>query len=540
MLELERVVKHYRGAGEEVRAVDGVSLAIAPGEMVALHGPSGSGKTTLLLLIAALLKPEQGAIRYDGRDLSSLSENEACDYLMRDVGFIYQSFHLMPRVSALENASMKLLLGGVGMREAQARAVPWLERVGLGERLERTPEELSGGERQRVAIARALAGEPRLILADEPTGNLDSARSREIVELLRSIAHEREAAVLLVTHDLEAAAIADRRCTLRDGRLSEGHSRQRGARAPPHSRPLTTPGVSGLASAPSPSQARALDAALRASSTSTAAACACTPPRSCSPASGWRSPWRSCSRSPSPTTASRARQAKWSTRSSGPRNLQLRARGPDGFDERLLARVEHLPGVKQAAPLLEQTATIVGPNGRRVTVDLAGTDVSLATLDGLAHTLPIAALSPGGIGLSKATAEANWRISPPAPRQRTVSLQLRGTADPLKVDRRARPRSVRRALAGDGGGHAADDACSGSPGCRDGSRASSSQTEPGQRSQPCARSCKRSLADGSRSRRPTRTSRCCARRCARATRRASSSPRSARCSGSCSRSTRCC
>jgi putative ABC transport system ATP-binding protein len=219
-LELERVVKHYHGA-EEVRAVDGVSLRIAPGEMVALYGPSGSGKTTLLLLIAALLAPEQGSIRYAGRDLASLTTNEASDYLLRDVGFIFQSFHLMPRVSAVENAALKLLLGGTGMREAQARAIPWLERVGLSDRLQHTPGELSGGERQRVAIARALAAEPRLILADEPTGNLDSARSREIVELLRAIAHERDAAVLLVTHDLEAVALADRRCTLRDGKLSD-------------------------------------------------------------------------------------------------------------------------------------------------------------------------------------------------------------------------------------------------------------------------------------------------------------------------------
>jgi ABC-type lipoprotein export system ATPase subunit len=221
MLELEGVVKHYHGEGEEVRAVDGVSMTIEPGELVALHGPSGSGKTTLLLLIAALLKTEQGVIRYQGRDLSSLSDNEACDYLKRDVGFIYQSLHLMPRVSALENASIELLLAGIGMREAQARAKPWLERVGLGDRLERTSEKLSGGERQRVAIARALAGEPKLILADEPTGNLDSARSGQIVELLSSIAHERKAAVLLVTHDSEAAALADRRLTLRDGRLSD-------------------------------------------------------------------------------------------------------------------------------------------------------------------------------------------------------------------------------------------------------------------------------------------------------------------------------
>jgi ABC-type lipoprotein export system ATPase subunit len=227
MLGLDGVVKHYRGAGEQVRAVDGVSLAVEPSEMVALLGPSGSGKTTLLLLIAALLRPERGTVRYDGRDLSTLSENQVSDYLLKDVGFIYQNYHLMPRVPAIENASIKLVLGGMGMREAQRRVSPWLERVGLGDRLRCTPDQLSGGERQRVAIARALAGEPRLILADEPTGNLDSARSGEIVELLRSIAHERGAAVLLVTHDAEAAALADRRCTLRDGRLDESHGEER-------------------------------------------------------------------------------------------------------------------------------------------------------------------------------------------------------------------------------------------------------------------------------------------------------------------------
>lgn len=230
MLELEGVIKHYRGTGEEVRAVDGVNLTVEPGELVALLGPSGSGKTTILLLIAALLAPDAGSVRFEGRELSSLNDNEACDYLLRDVGFIYQSFHLMPRVSAIENAAMKLMLGGLGMREAQARATPWLERVGLGDRLDRTPDELSGGERQRIAIARALAGEPKLILADEPTGNLDSARSEEVVALLRSIAHERGAAVLLVTHDAEAAAAADRRCTLRDGKLIHsdiaGHERR--------------------------------------------------------------------------------------------------------------------------------------------------------------------------------------------------------------------------------------------------------------------------------------------------------------------------
>jgi putative ABC transport system ATP-binding protein len=230
VLELEEVVRHYRSAGEEVRAVDGVSLVLSPGEMLAVHGPSGSGKTTLLLLVAALLRPERGAIRYRGVDLSSLSDREASSYLMHDVGFIYQSFHLMPHVSALENAAAKLMFARVGRRAARAQALSWLDRMGMGDRLHRSPEQLSGGERQRVAIARALTGEPGLILADEPTGSLDSARSREVVELLHSLAHERDAAVLLVTHDIEAAAIADRRYTLRDGRLVDGQfGRERSA-----------------------------------------------------------------------------------------------------------------------------------------------------------------------------------------------------------------------------------------------------------------------------------------------------------------------
>jgi putative ABC transport system ATP-binding protein len=221
MLELQGIVKHYQGA-EEVRAIDGVSLTIAPGEMLALLGPSGSGKTTLLLLIAALLRPDAGTIRYQGHDIASLSEREASEYLLRDVGFIFQNFHLMPRVPVLENAARKLLISGMGVRQSQTRALPWLERVGLADRLQHPPEKLSGGERQRVAIARALASEPGLILADEPTGNLDSARSREIVELLGSVARERDACVLLVTHDTDVAAVADRCCTLHDGSLVEG------------------------------------------------------------------------------------------------------------------------------------------------------------------------------------------------------------------------------------------------------------------------------------------------------------------------------
>ncbi len=219
-------MKHYHGENEIVRAVDGVSVRIAPGEMVAVLGPSGSGKSTLLLLIAGLLKPDSGSIRFAGREVSRFSEREASEYLLRDVGFIFQSFHLMPRVTALENAARKLVLSGVGLREARNRALPWLERVGLADRVDHTPERLSGGERQRVAIARCLASEPNLILADEPTGNLDSARSIEVVGLLGEIARDRKASVLLVTHDREAAALADRSFTVRDGKLLEAQTDQ--------------------------------------------------------------------------------------------------------------------------------------------------------------------------------------------------------------------------------------------------------------------------------------------------------------------------
>ncbi|HEX4116504.1 MAG TPA: ABC transporter ATP-binding protein [Solirubrobacteraceae bacterium] len=246
LLELEDVVKHYAAArsgspeaghperlgqtSELVRAVDGISLAVHEGEMVAIHGPSGSGKTTLLLLTATLLVPGRGSIRYRGRSLSSFSEADTSAYLRHDIGFVYQSFQLMPGVTALENATLKLLLDGIGPRKARAQARPWLERLGMGERLAHTSEQLSGGERQRVAIARALVGDPKLILADEPTGNLDSRRSLQTVALLREIAHEQGAGVLLVTHDREAAALADRDYMLRDGRLSpvRGHDADSG------------------------------------------------------------------------------------------------------------------------------------------------------------------------------------------------------------------------------------------------------------------------------------------------------------------------
>jgi putative ABC transport system ATP-binding protein len=222
-LELREVVKHYPcGDGEIVRAVDGVSLSVSAGEFVALYGPSGSGKTTLLLMAAGLLAPDAGSILFDGRDVVERTPQEGVLYRRREVGFVFQAFHLMPGASALENAALKLLSDGFTLEEACQAARPWLERVGLGERVAHTTDQLSMGERQRVAIARALVNEPRLLLTDEPTGNLDSRRSREILGLLRDISHERQLPALLVTHDPQATAFVDRVHTLRDGRLSDG------------------------------------------------------------------------------------------------------------------------------------------------------------------------------------------------------------------------------------------------------------------------------------------------------------------------------
>jgi len=231
-LELRDVVKHYVNGVETVRAVDGVSLTVAGGEFVALYGPSGSGKTTLLLLAAALTNPDSGNILFDGQDIGELSERAGARYRRTDVGFVFQAFHLMPHTSALDNATIKLTGGGYTLREARRRALPWLERVGLAERVEQTPETLSMGERQRVAIARALVNEPRLLLADEPTGNLDSKRSREILALMRDICHERCIPGVLVTHDVEATAFVDRVHTLRDGHLADGMDPELAASTP--------------------------------------------------------------------------------------------------------------------------------------------------------------------------------------------------------------------------------------------------------------------------------------------------------------------
>lgn len=226
MLELLDLVKHYPGAGGEiVHAVDGVSLEVAPGETVALYGPSGSGKTTLLLLIAMLLEPTQGTIRIAERDTVSLSQREASDFRLSQLGFIRQSFDLLPGVSVLDNATLKLLKTHT-WRQARREIVPLLERLGLGHRLKHRSETLSMGERQRVMIARALSTGPRLLLADEPTGSLDTQRGREVLELLQELCRERGVAAVIVSHDPMAAEYADRVLALRDGKLSEADPKQ--------------------------------------------------------------------------------------------------------------------------------------------------------------------------------------------------------------------------------------------------------------------------------------------------------------------------
>ena len=221
VLELRELVKHYvLPGGEPVRAVDGVSLSVSPGEMLALYGPSGSGKTTLLLMVAALLEPSGGVVLVGGRDVSSLSEREASRFRHSQLGFIRQNFDLLPGVSTVDNAVLKLLKD-VPWREAHAQVAPLLERLGLGQRLSQRSETLSMGERQRVMIARALSTAPRLLLADEPTGSLDTKRSREVLGLLRELCRERDVAVVLVSHDPLAAGYADRVLALRDGRLTD-------------------------------------------------------------------------------------------------------------------------------------------------------------------------------------------------------------------------------------------------------------------------------------------------------------------------------
>ena len=216
LFELAGVSKHFRRGDTTIHAVDSVDLTIAAGEFVALEGPSGSGKTTLLQLLGALDRPSEGQVLFEGRDLATLRDNALAELRLNAFGFVFQQFNLIPTLTAVENVEAKLAPVG-GTRE---RALELLAEVGLAERADHLPAHLSGGEQQRIAIARALSVEPRVVLADEPTGNLDSATGGEIIDLLANLAVEHGSTVIVATHDASLAARAPRRVTLRDGKIT--------------------------------------------------------------------------------------------------------------------------------------------------------------------------------------------------------------------------------------------------------------------------------------------------------------------------------
>ena len=208
--------------GEEiVRALDGVTFSVYPGEFFGIMGASGSGKSTLLYLIGGLDRPTSGRVIVEGRDLTALEENDLAAYRRHTVGFVYQMFHLIPTMTALQNVELPMMIARVPPKQRRARAEDLLRQMGLGDRLHHKPIELSGGQRQRVAIARALSNDPTIILADEPTGNLDSHAGAEVVRLLKSLAHEQGRTVLIVSHDSQVIAQTDRYIRLRDGHIVE-------------------------------------------------------------------------------------------------------------------------------------------------------------------------------------------------------------------------------------------------------------------------------------------------------------------------------
>jgi putative ABC transport system ATP-binding protein len=220
IVEMTAVTKTYRVGGQTVRALDGITLILTAGAFVSVVGPSGSGKSTLLHLLGALDKPNSGSIRFQGEEIGHLKDEEQSNFRRRSVGFIFQFFNLLPTMTAWENVALPKMLDGSRMRKVKSRALDLLALVDLADRAEHRPSELSGGQMQRVAIARALMMDPALLLADEPTGNLDTKSGTAITALLTDIAHQDGRSVVMVTHNLDAASSADRTITLTDGRIS--------------------------------------------------------------------------------------------------------------------------------------------------------------------------------------------------------------------------------------------------------------------------------------------------------------------------------
>jgi len=226
LLSLRDVVRTYLlDGGVAVRALRGVSLDLEPGDFVAIMGSSGSGKSTLMNIIGCLDRPTSGSYLLDGRDVSGLSRNDLAETRNHTLGFVFQSFNLLSRTSALENVELPMLYAGVSSADRRLRATAALERVGLGDRLHHHPNQLSGGQQQRVAIARAMVSKPRIILADEPTGNLDSRTSNEIMALFQELGRTG-ITVVLVTHEPDIAAFAARVVVMRDGVVKSDHRQQ--------------------------------------------------------------------------------------------------------------------------------------------------------------------------------------------------------------------------------------------------------------------------------------------------------------------------
>lgn len=219
IIVLENVIKIYKMDGVETPALNGVSLNIKKGDFIAIMGPSGSGKSTLMHLMGCLDRPTSGKIYLEGRDVSKLSDNELAEIRNRKIGFVFQNFYLLPRFSALQNVELPLIYRGVSPKERKIKAQELLEKMGLSHRIDHRPTQLSGGEQQRVAIARALAIDPIILLADEPTGNLDTKSSHEIMELLSKLHKEQGLTIVIVTHEKDIAGYCEKIVRIQDGKI---------------------------------------------------------------------------------------------------------------------------------------------------------------------------------------------------------------------------------------------------------------------------------------------------------------------------------
>jgi len=219
IIEAHELTKTYAQGGAAMRALDDVSLDLRGGELTLLVGPSGSGKTTLLSILGCILRPTSGTLRIMGQEVTRLKERDLPAIRRERIGFIFQAFNLFPTLTAAQNVALALDLKGISGRDARRRAASLLEQVGLGDKLDAHPADLSGGQKQRVAIARALAGDPPVILADEPTAALDSHSGRTVMDVLKTLAHERGRAVVIVTHDSRMLGYADRTVRMEDGRI---------------------------------------------------------------------------------------------------------------------------------------------------------------------------------------------------------------------------------------------------------------------------------------------------------------------------------